>query len=277
MSHLNFTYLKYFLDAASHENLSMAARENFVSQPAISQGIAKLEAALNVKLTTHQKNAFKLTEEGEIVFKEARRLFSSLNDIKNRLNELKGEIRGEIKFACTNAISQYFLPNYYLKMRKLYPHVGLKFHRGSLSFIHEAIRSQKVSFAIALDSPEFDAYDSLTIRKGFFRLYCKKGKKFDREILVDHENNSEVIELKKRYFERYQKPLKIKDALSGWALVLRFIELGYGAGYLPDFMSHNLKAIKLDIRPIQYSICIIRLRGSPLSRAEKAFIDLFKS
>lgn len=276
MSNLNFTYLKYFFDAASNENLSAAARENYVSQSAVSQGVAKLEAALNVKLTTHQKNKFKLTEEGEIVFKEASRLFSSLDDIKDRLSELKGEVRGEVKFACTNALSQYFLPEYYLKMKKLYPKVTLKFHRGSLMFIHEALRQQKVSFALVLDSPEFDAYDSIPVKKGYFRLYQKKGVKLDQRIIIDHEKNSEVVELRKRYYERYGKPLEIKDALSGWALVLRFVEMGYGMGYLPDFMSENLKEEKLDIKPIRYSISVIRLKGSPSTRAEKAFIELLK-
>lgn len=276
MNHLNFTYLKYFFDAATHENLSAAARENYVSQSAVSQGIAKLESALNAELTTHQKNKFKLTEEGEIVFKEASRLFSSLESIKDRLGELKGEVRGEVKFACTNALAQFFLPQYYLKMRKKFPKVSIKYHRGSLSFIHEALRQEKVSFALVLDAPEFDGYDCIPLKKGFFKLFQKKGAKVDNQILIDHEKNLEVIELRKRYYERYGKPLEVKEALSGWALVLRFIEMGYGMGYLPDFMGDGLKEVKLDVKSIRYNISIVRLKGSPYTRAEKAFIDIFK-
>ena len=276
MTNFNFAYLKYFFDAATHENLSAAARENHVSQSAVSQGVSKLESALNAKLTTHQKNKFKLTEEGEIVFKEASRLFSAMEGIKDRLSELKGEIRGDVKFACTNALAQFFLPEYYLKMKKHYPKVALKFHRGSLNFIHEALRQEKVSFALVLDAPEFDAYDSTPIKKGVFKLYQKKGAKVDNQIIVDHEKNLEVIELRKRYYERFQKPLEIKDFVSGWALVHRFVEMGYGIGYLPDFMAQNLKEVKLDIKPIRYSISVIRLKGSPSTRAEKAFIDLLK-
>lgn len=60
---LNLNNLRYFYDAAEAEGISEAARRNFVTQSAVSQGIQKLEMALGISLITHQRNCFKLTAE----------------------------------------------------------------------------------------------------------------------------------------------------------------------------------------------------------------------
>jgi DNA-binding transcriptional LysR family regulator len=279
MNHINLTYLQYFYDAATFHSISAAARENFVSQSAISQGISKLEIALKSQLTTHQKQKFILTEEGEIVFKEAKNLFSAAAKLKERLSALKGEISGEVKFACTNSLAQFYLPTAYLNMKNKFPLVDLKFHRGGLNYIHDSLRKEKVNFALVLDAPEFENYERISISQGDFRLYKKKNLKNTTGILVDHLENSEVIEFRERHKERYKKDIDILDTLSGWALVLTFVQLGHGTGYLPEFIARDkkeLKEVKLDITPIRYSICMIKPKGSLLTRAESAFLDILR-
>lgn len=75
---INLIYLKLFYDSALMGNVTESARPNFVSQPAVSQAIAKLEKALKVSLCIHKKLQFKLTEEGEIVLKYAREIFAGV-------------------------------------------------------------------------------------------------------------------------------------------------------------------------------------------------------
>lgn len=276
---INLTHLRYFHDAVLLKSISAAARENFVSQSAISQGIVKLEHSLQVILTTHQRQNFKLTEEGQTVFDEAKRIFASVDALKERLSSMKGEISGDVSFACTNALAQYFLPSKYLLMREKYPKVRIKFHRGSLNFIHEALKQEKASFALALDAPEFYGYDKEILSKGCFRLYQAKGAKKTPGIFVDHEENAEVILLRKQHKERYGKELVIQDALSGWGLIAAFVQMGCGTGFVPEFIlkgKKDVKEVKWDIPPIEYTICVLKLKGTVLSRAAKAFLDILK-
>jgi DNA-binding transcriptional LysR family regulator len=58
---LNLIYLKYFCNAVRQGSISASARENFVSQSAISHGIGQLEKSLGKELMTHQTNRFKPT------------------------------------------------------------------------------------------------------------------------------------------------------------------------------------------------------------------------
>lgn len=131
-----------------------------------------------------------------------------------------------------------------------------------------------------MDSPEFEGYEREPISQGYFRLYKSKSLKKSSGIIVDHLENYEVVELRERHKERYGKDIEILDTLSGWALVLTFVQLKHGIGYLPEFIvreKKDLKEVKLDIAPIQYSICMIKLKSSPLTRAESAFLDILRA
>jgi DNA-binding transcriptional LysR family regulator len=273
---MNLTHLRYFYDAVRLKSVSRAARENFVSQSAISQGIRRLEQAVGTKLSTHQRQHFRLTEAGEVVFDESKRIFASVEGLKERLREHKNEISGPVVFGCTNALAQFFLPRPYLELRKKYPDVIPKFHRGSLHFIHEALKQEKVQFALAIDAPEFYEYQKQVLYKGHFRLYKAKGTKRSGKVLVDHATNQEVIEFRKLHHVRYGKDLVIQDELSGWAMVATFVQMGIAEGFLPDFIFQNnpaVQEIKLDLPYIEYQIAAFWLKGHALSRASKAFLQ----
>ena len=80
--------------------------------------------------------------------------------------------------------------------------------------------------------------------------------------------------------EYYGKDLQIQDSLSGWGLIATFVQLGYGIGFVPDFImkgKKEVREVKLDLPAIEYTICALKLKGSELSRASKAFLDILKS
>lgn len=273
---MNLTHLRYFYDAVRLKSLSAAAREHFVSQSAISQGIRALEQSLGIMLSTHQRQNFRLTEAGAVVFDESKRIFSSIEGLKERLRASENEISGPIVFACTNALAQFYLPHPYLELRKRHPQVQPKFHRGSLQFIHEALKQERVQFAIALDGNEFYDYQKQILHKGHFRLYKAKGAKKGLNLLVDHATNAEVVEFRKLYKKRYAKEIPIREELSGWAMVATFVQMGLGEGYLPDFIFHNnpsVQEIKLDIPLIEYNISAFWLKSTQLSRAAGAMLQ----
>lgn len=276
---INLTHLKYFLNAATNRSVSAAARENFVSQSAISQGIFKLEEALQVKLTTHQKQGFQLTEEGNIVYKGCQKIFTAVDGLKNQLHDLKNEIAGTVTFACTHSIAQFYLAQHYARIKKQYPLVKLKFQLGGMKFLHDALKDEQVSFVIAIDSLELDAYDKEVLKKGCFRFFKKREGASGEGLLIDHYESDEVKELKCRYLNKYKKELIVQEALSGWAMVEKFVQNGCGIGFLPDFITSEddlLEEVNFKIPLIKYEICIFKLKGTSLSRASKAVIELLK-
>ena len=72
---MNEESLRYILAVEEEGNISRAAEKCFVSQPAMSQTIKKLEKELGVSLFTKQGGCLVPTEEGSIVLKHVKESF----------------------------------------------------------------------------------------------------------------------------------------------------------------------------------------------------------
>ena len=70
MRRLNFLSIEYFLKTAETLNFTEAARELFISQPALSKQIKQLEHEIGVHLFVRDKKQVELTEGGRILYEE---------------------------------------------------------------------------------------------------------------------------------------------------------------------------------------------------------------
>jgi len=61
-NNIDFNMYKVFYAVATYESFSKAAKELYISQPAVSYSIKKLETDLNVKLFKRFSNGILLTE-----------------------------------------------------------------------------------------------------------------------------------------------------------------------------------------------------------------------
>ena len=75
----NLSQYKIFYEVAKAGNISKAAKELYISQPAISKAISKLEDSLGLPLFTRSSRGVQLTPEGEILFTHAREAFDALD------------------------------------------------------------------------------------------------------------------------------------------------------------------------------------------------------
>ena len=83
----NLSSYYIFYTVAKAGNISKAAKELYISQPAISKSIQKLEESLNCKLFTRSSRGVLLTDEGEILYDHVREAFTSLNEGERKLKE----------------------------------------------------------------------------------------------------------------------------------------------------------------------------------------------
>ena len=77
--------LEYFLVVVKHLNISKAAKELFISQPALSKQISQLEAELGVSLFDRTKHSLKLTHAGEVLLSETNELFKKQDELRQRV------------------------------------------------------------------------------------------------------------------------------------------------------------------------------------------------
>ena len=78
MQDQNLALYRVFYAVAKNKNITKAAKELFISQPAISKDISKLEANLNCTLFLRTSRGVSLTKEGELLFHHIHSAFSSI-------------------------------------------------------------------------------------------------------------------------------------------------------------------------------------------------------
>ena len=88
---MDYLNLKYFVTAAYNLNFSEVARNNFISQSAISHQIGKLEQELGLKLFFRNGKKLALTEEGENFLPIASALLESMEDALQEVKKLKSQ------------------------------------------------------------------------------------------------------------------------------------------------------------------------------------------
>ena len=93
----NLSHYKIFYEVAKAGNISKAAKELFISQPAISKSISKLEDGLGVTLFVRSSRGVQLTEEGRLLFHYAESAFNSLNFGEHELKRIKEFHIGHLK------------------------------------------------------------------------------------------------------------------------------------------------------------------------------------
>lgn len=275
---LNLNNLKYFYDAVEAKSLSEAARRNFITQSAVSQGIQKLEKALGFSLITHQRNCFKVTPEGVRIFLLSQQIFRALKAMHDLAHEHMDVMSGDVHIVCTQSIAMNLIAAVLQTLKLKYPQISLNMKIMKMEHIPSLLKRGLTDLGIVVASEVCDQFESQIIRKGFFRLYGKKNAVGDIQggVYVDHLSGLYVDRLQVNYKRKFNKELAILQELDSWQVLAKCSENGIGWCFLPDFTVAATDDIiaSTEVPSVPYSIVAIYPKGVHLSKAAKAFLSL---
>ena len=89
---MTITQLKYTLSVAEHGNFTTASEKCFVTQPTLSMQVQKLEEELGVTIFNRSTKPLKVTEVGEKVLNQARKIIEESSRMDDIISEEKGVI-----------------------------------------------------------------------------------------------------------------------------------------------------------------------------------------
>ncbi|MBQ7737828.1 MAG: LysR family transcriptional regulator [Oscillospiraceae bacterium] len=88
---INISDLEQFCAIVEEPNLRKVSEKHFISQPALSQKLTKLEDEFGVKLFIRNNRTLEITEYGELLYSCARKVMGELEKCKNDIQKIKGE------------------------------------------------------------------------------------------------------------------------------------------------------------------------------------------
>lgn len=145
---MDIRQLRYFIAIVEERSFSNAARKLHVAQPALSQHMLALEAAIGVKLLHRNARATVPTEEGVRLLERARKINSDFLTINEHVRGVSDIPCGEVRFGLSSTISEMIGGSLIELSRLKYPKIRIRLFEAMSGFVLDWLRKDVVDVAI---------------------------------------------------------------------------------------------------------------------------------
>lgn len=235
---MNFTQLNYLIAVAKYRNFTLAAKELYVTQPAITHQIRELEKELNVKLFIRNPKKVELTPEGEIFLEDAKRAVSIIEQSKQKI--------WQSSFSEAKTLDIAYLASSH---RSYLPYVVDKFHRANPSYSVNMIRCDAAGISNAVREQKYDIYCSVTEEMMMFPELSVKTIFADYFCLITQPSHPAVSDLSIDYRKLSSEPFVLFSPEGGAYMYHQIMQTCEHLGFSPrvvktyGFMEEVLYAV----------------------------------
>ena len=124
----NLELYKVFYIVAKNKNITQAANELMISQPAVSKSIKVLERDLGTLLFIRNKNGVTLNNSGEVLYNKIKQAMELIMSAEEDLTSLNNMEKGTINIGAGNTITQRYLMPFIKEFHRLYPNINVIVH-----------------------------------------------------------------------------------------------------------------------------------------------------
>ena len=264
----NLSQYKIFYEVAKAGNISKAAKELYISQPAISKAIGKLEDSLGLSLFTRSSRGVQLTSEGEILFEHAREAFEALERGEQELRRIREFNMGHIRIGVSNTLCKYILLPYLKTFIDQYPHMKVTIESQSTVQTLNRLEQQKIDLGLVAEPslrkdlsfiPVMDIQDIFVSTRAYLEnLYLREGPDTNifetGNIMLLDENNMTRHHVDEYMAENAIFPHQILEVTT-MDLLIEFAKIGLGvACVIRELVQKELDTGVLVEIPLQNSI-----------------------
>lgn len=200
---INLNLYKTFYLVAKAGSISAASKQSYISQPALSKSIKKIETDLNVKLFDRTINGVVLTKEGEKLLYHIEAAFNNILTAERSLKERDSFAKGYLKIGTPSHIGTFFIFDAVKEFRKRYPHIKISIISRSTKELLDMLSKHDIDFVIDA-APIISEDKSLTI------VPLRKA----RHCFVCHISQKPIYENVVSVFDLQTKPLLLPVAHS---------------------------------------------------------------
>ena len=257
--------LQYILKVAECQNITRAAEQLFVSQPALSHFISKAEEELGAKIFNRGTTPLTLTQAGEKYVKTARMILGLQESLKQEIENLKDCRSGEITLGLSDMRATVPLPFVLPEFRRLYPNVAIRTVESSSKEVENNVRNGVVEIGII---PLYDygqdlsasvLYDEELLlvsasevpsHHGATRNWVSLGDMTGKDFILLHRPNRIRRAVDAMFIEHGVKPKSIFESCNNMTVYMMAAS-GLGLAIVPDSVVRIMNPMPI---PRVYSI-----------------------
>ncbi len=298
----NLSLYHIFNIVAETGNISHAAKELYISQPAISKAVTRLEQNLETKLFTRSSRGVSLTDAGKLLYEQTNAAFKHLKQAEDAIKKNKKLGTGNLKIGVSTTLCKYVLMPYLEKFVSLFPHIKISISCQSTYQTLSLLQNRKADIGLIGESGRHDNFVFMPTGKvsdGFVATpaYLKNLKKrhpdaeknpfqYANLMLLDQHNIS------RRYIDSYIRENEISTGqmlnghileVSSMDLLIEFAKVGLGIScVITDFVKDEIESGELELIPLatpikKREIGFTYLREGASNDALDSFISFISS
>lgn len=263
---ISLDYYKIFYIVAKKKNITKAAEELMISQPAISKSIKTLEEQLGGKLFVRTKKGVALTEEGKEFYKYIEQAMEFINNAEHKFSDLINLDTGTIRIGISTTLTKKFLMTYLEVFHRKYPNIIIEIRTELASRLFELLKQGLIDLVI-LNLPYMKDLTDIELVKvkevqDAFIVGEDRKELAKRKISIHELQNYPLIlqtqgAVTRDFLDYYGKENGVtfvpEMIFSSFTLVYEFVKAGFGIGYTTEEYIEeelkNKKVYKLDIEP----------------------------
>jgi DNA-binding transcriptional LysR family regulator len=288
---MNLNQLKIFYLAAKKRNLSQAAEELFITQPAVTKGIQRLQEYYDMKFVDHIGKQLVLTDAGEVLYEIAEKIFELESKAEESIRDFQQRKRGRIRILSSESFGDYYLPRIIIPFSKAYPLVRIRMNilpteqviehtatlNSDLGFISYPVEHKKLVVKEVLE-------DRLVIiTPPNHPLASHPGlspRHLEDQMLIMHETGSAPRKAFENYIRKNELEVEVHLELSSNRAIKRAVEDGLGIALISrkvaneEIVSKRLVAIPLSDPSMTRRFYMVHHKDKYLSESLQNFMEM---
>lgn len=292
---IDFELYKLFYTVAKYGSLSKAATELYISQPAASQSVRRLEQLLDTPLFNRLNHGMELSAQGgKIIFDDVEQAVKLLYGVEEKLAALKQNATGTIRIGASETIFQYILSEKIVRYNELYPQVKIelisdispkiialmKKNECDIGFLNLPIANDDdivIEKSIAFLNDIFIAGNRFAELKDK-ELSVKDLQKYPLLLMEEHTVSREAIN---HYGISHGVRFKPAVEVNSWGFMKHLVMNGMGIGCIPREYSMNKLSngslFELNVKPVMpvRSVGMAFPQKGNMTFALQSFINFF--
>ena len=287
MFHVTLRQLQVFESVARHLSHSRAAKELYLSQPAISMQIKQLEQAVELPLFEQVGKQIHLTEAGREMLHYSRTISQQLQEMETVFSEMKGLEHGRLNISVVNT-ANYFMPQLLAKFCQQHPKIQVSLQVANRDAVLKQLAENNTDLAIMGQPQEGIEMVAQSFMKNplvviappshpLCKLKHVKLKQLEQESFLVREPGSGTRGSMERVFAEHGIQFRAGMEMGTNEAIKQAVQAGMGLGILSlhsaelELETGRLAVLNVEHFPVVRHWYIVHRQNKRLSTAAQAF------
>ena len=291
---LDSRQLRAFTTLARTGSFTLAAKELYLSQSAVSHSMKVLEQDVGCRLLDRVGKKVWLTQAGEQLLHHTQKILAEMSDARESLQHLGKWGRTRLRIGTSPTACQYILPAVLREFKESFPECWVSVEPVDTPEALALLGENRVDLTLALE-PKHDEKlefhplftDELVFLVSPTHPWAVAGhvprEDIPRQRYVLYNKNSYTFRIVEEYFRAEDMVLNSVMEFGSMEAIKELVKLGLGVSILAPWIAQkelqekSLASLPLGRRKLKRTWGIVHWKGRRLSLAEETFVTLCRT